>query len=481
MTLDRRAVLRAGVAASALGATGGIFAAPDAAADSTGEHVETLCLDGELLFDDPAREAASVDFGHIVHRLPRGVLKPGSTDDVVKVVRWAGEAGWKVTAQGESHSVYGRSQADGGIVIDMTSRKTIHGVRSDRIVVDPGIKWSEVLKATLPKGLTPPVLTDYLELSVGGTLTVGGVGGSSWRDGMQSDNVLELQMVTGNGQKYTCSPTRNRELFNAVRAGLGQVGMITRATLKLVPAPASGRRCTLTYPSLAGLLADQRLLLADGRFDYLQGAILPTPSGWKYTLDAAKLFSGAEPDDRALLDGLSDDRSQAQLTTLTYFNFLNRLAGLEALLRSNGQWFYPHPWLTTFVGDSRVEPTVTAELAALTPADLGTFGRVGVAPVRRAAMTSPLLRLPDEAVSFGFFLVRFPTTDDAALAQAMVRGNRAVYERVRAAGGTLYPVSAFPMSGEDWRAHFGAAWSQFRSTKLRYDPQNVLTPGYELF
>lgn len=443
--------------------------------------MDTLSLDGELLFDDAARTAASVDFGHLVRRSPRAVLKPGSAGDVAKVIRWAGEQGWKVAAQGERHSVFGRSQVDDGVVIDMSDRRIIHSVQSDRIVVDAGVKWSEVVKATLPHGLTPPVLTDYLELSVGGTLTVGGVGGASWREGPQSDNVLELRVVTGSGQEYTCSPTEHRELFDAVRGGLGQAGVITSATLRLVPAPASARRCTLTYPSLAGLLADQRLLLADERFDYLQGAILPTPSGWRYTLDVAKLFTGAEPSDSELLAGLSHDRSLAELSTLSYFDYLNRLAPLEALLRSNGQWFHPHPWLTTTVGDSKVEALVTAELAALTQADLGTFGRVGVAPLRHSAFTSPLARLPEEPIVFGFFLLRFPTTDDPAAAQAMVAGNRAVYERVRAAGGTLYPVSAFPMSRADWQAHFGDAWPRLQAAKRRYDPDNVLTPGYELF
>ena len=43
--------------------------------------------------------------------------------------------------------------------------------------------------------------------------------------------------------------------------------------------------------------------------------------------------------------------------------------------------------------------------------------------------------------------------------------NRAIYERVRDAGGTLYPVSAFPMSRDDWRRHFGAAFDQLSDAK----------------
>lgn len=79
-------------------------------------------------------------------------------------------------------------------------------------------------------------------------------------------------------------------------------------------------------------------------------------------------------------------------------------------MRSNGQWFYPHPWLTTFVGDSRIESVVGDELARLTPADLGTFGQVALSAFRTQAVTSPLLQLPADNLSYTFNLVRFPTS-----------------------------------------------------------------------
>ena len=198
------------------------------------------------------------------------------------MIRWAGDRRRKIAPQGQRHSVYGRAQARDGFVIDMTQMRAIHEVENDRVVVGAGAKWSEVLAATLPRGLTLPVLTDYLELSVGGTLVVGGIGGTTSRYGMQSDNVLELDVVTGRGQKITCSPLSNADLFETVRAGLGQVGVITRATLKLIPAPEKARRYVLIYPDLRTLLADERLLAAENRFDAVQGSIVPAPTGWTF-------------------------------------------------------------------------------------------------------------------------------------------------------------------------------------------------------
>lgn len=478
--LKRRDVLML-IGTTAAGVTAGLAATADASAAPTGK-LSPPRLDGELRFDEEARVAAADDFGHIVRRVPAGVLLPGSERDVATTIRRAGRLGLKVAPQGQSHSVYGRAQARAGIVIDMTPLRTVHQVQNDRVLVDAGAKWSEVLAATLPRGLTPPVLADYLELSVGGTLVVGGIGGTTSRYGMQSDNVLALDVVTGKGEKVTCSPDNNAELFDAVRAGLGQIAVITRATLKLIPAPQHVRRYLLTYSDLRMLLTDERLLAADRRFDAVQGAVLLTPAGLRYRLDAVAQFSGDNPpDDALLLAGLSDDRSAAELSTLPYFDYLNRLAALEQRLRANGQWFFPHPWLTTFVGDSQVESVVNNELARLTPADLGTFGQVVLSAFRRQAITSPLLRLPEDDLCYAFNLVRIPTTNNAAEANQLVQANRSIYERVRAGGGKLYPVSAFPMTRHDWRRHFGSEWGRLRDAKRNFDPRHILTPGYEIF
>ena len=326
------------------------------------------------------------------------------------------------------------------------------------------------------------MLPDYLDPSVGGTLVVGGIGSRTWRSGVVADNLLELRVVTGRGQRIGCSTARNPRLFDAVRAGLGQVAVITGATLPLVPAPRMVRRFLLFYPDLATMLADQRLLAREPRFEVVQGAVLAAPAGgWTFRLEVVKELSGSPPDDGELLAGLADDRPMAQPGTLPYLDYLDRLAALEQALRANGQWWFPHPWLTTFVGDAAVEPVVTGELAELDPADLGPLGQVALSPVLRASVGSPLLRLPPDPLCYAFNLIRLPPTDDPVAARRLVAANRVVYERVRDAGGTLYPVSAFPMSPADWRGHFGAAFGLLSEAKDEHDPGRVLTPGYEVF
>jgi cytokinin dehydrogenase len=314
--MTRRTVLGGGLGCAA--AIAGM--ADDAQAAAMTQRCPTLPVTGEFNCGAETLRETAVDFGHIVHKQSKAVFKPGSVADIAALTRWANSNGLKIAARGQGHSTYGRAMTDGGIVVDMSAINTVHRIEQDRVVVDAGATWQTVVDAGLSRGLTPPVLTNYLGLSVGGTLAVGGIGGATSRHGMQTDNVLELDVVTGDGQQLTCSASQNTDLFNAVRGGLGQCAIITRATLRLVKAPERVLRFQLFYPDLHSLTDDQRRVLADGRFDQLQGAFLPHGSGgWRYQLEGAVYYDGGRvPDERSVIAGLSDERAAAVVSDLSY-------------------------------------------------------------------------------------------------------------------------------------------------------------------
>jgi cytokinin dehydrogenase len=60
-----------------------------------------------------------------------------------------------------------------------------------------GELWINVLHETLKRGLAPRSWTDYLHLTVGGTLSNAGVSGQAFRHGPQISNVNQLEIVTG--------------------------------------------------------------------------------------------------------------------------------------------------------------------------------------------------------------------------------------------------------------------------------------------
>jgi cytokinin dehydrogenase len=438
-------------------------------------------LDGELVVDAATLAEAADDFGHIIQRTPVAVLRPGSVHDIRTIVRFASHHDIKVAMRGQGHSTFGQAQAEAGVVIDARTLHTIHRIEAHTAVVDAGVRWVDLLAATLAQGRTPPVLTDFLELSVGGVLQVGGIGGHAHRAGFAVDNVRALQVVTGEGDLLTCSPTQEADLFHAVLGGLGQFGLIVQAHIRLIPASTQARVFQLFYTDLDQYVADQNVVVMDERFSYLEGQVVPAPSGgWMFMLEAASYYTPTEePDNTALLGGLRPDAGTT-IQEFTYFDWQNRLEPVVTALRQSGAWFFPHPWFNVFLPGSTVVSYVRDVLTHLTVDDTGN-GPILCYPFRRSKPRRRFVQTPDEEICYLLSILRTAPPDDRTVVDAQVAANRALFEQARALGGTHYPIGSIPLTPADWRQHFGADWPRFQHQKARYDPRQVLTPGQGIF
>jgi FAD/FMN-containing dehydrogenase len=410
------------------------------------------------------------------------VLKPGSVGDVVEMVRFARRNSIKVAARGQGHSTQGQAQVEAGVVVDMSTLGAISEVNAADALVEGGARWLDLLGQTVPQGLTPPTLVDFLELSIGGTLSLGGIGSQAFRYGPQADNVLELRVVTGEGELVSCSPTLNRSLFDAARSGLGQFGLIVGARVRLIPAPPSVRLYESFYTDLQAFLSDLERLIDDGRFDTVQGfAVADGSGGWLYQLETTKYFApGGEPSDAALLAGLAFTPGTQTAQDMPYFDYLNRLAPLVAFLRQIGAWFVPHPWLNLFVPAAQARTFIGETLGNLSADDVGQ-GPILIYPFNRALFNAPFFRVPDARHFFVFSLLRNALPPTPERAAGLVAANRVLFERATELGGKRYPFDSVPMSKHDWQKHYQPAWGQFVSAKRAYDPEGILTPGQGIF
>jgi cytokinin dehydrogenase len=449
------------------------------AADTTDGFDPLPPLTGVLVVNTTG--AGGDDFGHVVSAPPSAVLRPGSARDVAATVRFAREHKLRVAPRGTAHTVFGQSQVPGGVLIDMTTLGRVRTVAAEVADVDAGALWSDVLHASLVLGRTPPVLTDQLDMSVGGTLSVGGVSGTSWRYGAQADNVESIDVVTGGGELVTCSESQEPELFEAVLAGQGQCGIIVAARLRLVQAQSRARVCDLIYPDLASLTADLRFLMDDGRFDYVVGVFLPAPHGWVPMLEAVSFYSPpAEPDVDAMVAGLRCIPGARQVFDQTYFDYSNRVVLQVGDVGAVGLLSAPHPWIDVFTPGTAVDAFLTGVLATLTPADLGRSFPVLLYPFKRSQLRRPMLRVPDEDEFFLFNILR-AATPGATDPSRMLEDNRRLFEENRDLGGRNYPIGAVNLSAQDWERHFEPYWERLQAAKQRFDPDNVLTPGPGIF
>lgn len=397
---------------------------------------EPAGFDGAWLTDPEALAAAADDFGHVVHRPPYVVARPGSVEDVVAVCRYAAETGMPVVARGCGHNTSGAGQTTGGIVVDMSGLNRVGAPSGDRISVEAGARWSAVLDAALTYGRTPPTLTDYLETTVGGTLSAGGIGGAAHLHGPQVDNVAELEVVTIDGDRVICSPDQQHEVFDAALAGGGYDGFIVRASLALVRAPVHVRFHQLFYDDLDLFVRDQLTLEGDSRWFHLEGqALAPDGAKWRYMIEAA-----FDVNLSADVDRLGFDRASSEIAEITYRDLAHRMDPGVPQLIATGDWYRPHPWFSAFVPASRIRQFLAGIMPALRPADIGPLP-VLIYPLRRGDRPAPGLATPSEETFFNVSVLR--TCDVGATAVA-IDDNEGLLRIARQHGGTWYPVGVLP-------------------------------------
>jgi cytokinin dehydrogenase len=401
------------------------------------------------------------------------VLRPGSVADIIQMVGFARAHRFTITPRGQGHSAYGQSQAAGGIIADMTALDTPPQLADGEITVGAGMTWRQVLRHTLRSG-RPPVLTSYLGLSVGGTLSIGGLDGGSYAHGAQVDNLRRLEVVTGTGDLVTCSPDQHSDLLGAVLAGLGQCGIIVNATIPLVPADRCVREYQLFYRDLPGMLADACMMTAEARFDRVILFVLPAPGGGQvFSASAARFFTPpAFPSDQEALVGLSNITDQTATKDWPFFEFADRVRPPETPF---------NPWLDVILPADATAPFINVVASALRQGrpDSGDAPVIVLAALTSAALTQSLFQAPAEGNLFIISIQHSTNSQDAA-ARATKR-NRDFQQLASDMGGAFYPYSALPATSADWRRHFRSNWPAFFAAKQQYDPDRVLTPGPQIF
>lgn len=195
----------------------------------TPSSLQTLSLDGHLSFEE--NHHAARDFGNRYKFLPLAVLHPKSVSDIATTIKHVWQMGpgseLTVAARGHGHSLQGQAQAHQGVVINMESfsrqesQMQVHTGRNPYVDVYGGELWINILHETLKYGLAPKSWTDYLHLTVGGTLSNAGISGQAFRHGPQISNVHQLEVVTGLFNKNSKRTTEKNEKKNTRKTNVG--------------------------------------------------------------------------------------------------------------------------------------------------------------------------------------------------------------------------------------------------------------------
>ena len=229
-------------------------------------------LPGEIFLQPATLEKYSGDKWFATHQ-PDAVALPRSAKSVSKILRFAQEHKIPVTPRGAGHGyVGGCVPMHGGIALSTERMGKILEINAKDFVavVQPAVNTAEFQAAVEKQKLFyPPDPASRANNSLGGNIATNAGGPRCLKYGVTRDYVLGLQVVLTNGDivKLGGRTHKNKTGFDLHRLFVGSeglLGVITEATLKLIPLPPFRANLAVGFDSMNSAVRALQSIFAAG-------------------------------------------------------------------------------------------------------------------------------------------------------------------------------------------------------------------------
>ncbi|HEX9918831.1 MAG TPA: FAD-linked oxidase C-terminal domain-containing protein [Pyrinomonadaceae bacterium] len=191
---------------------------------------------------------------------PEAVLLPRTTAEVAAILKLANERRFPVTARGGGVGYTGGAvPVEGGIVIGTDRMNRIREINADDlyVVTEPGVTTYALQQAVEAEGVFyPPDPASYKTSFIGGNIAENAGGIRSAKYGVTKHYVIGLEVVTPLGDVIRTGGLTSKNVVGFDLTGLicgseGMLGIITEATLRLLPLPETTRTVRATFRTMS--------------------------------------------------------------------------------------------------------------------------------------------------------------------------------------------------------------------------------------
>jgi glycolate oxidase len=195
---------------------------------------------------------------------PEAVVLPRNAEEVSAILRLANERRFPVTARGGGVGYTGGAvPVEGGVVVGTDRMNRIREVNVENLyaVTEPGVTTFALQQAVEEVGLFyPPDPASYKNSYIGGNIAENAGGIRSAKYGVTKHYVLGLEVVLPTGEIIRTGGRVSKNVVGFDLTGLvcgseGMLGIITEATLKLLPLPEATRTVRATFKTMAAACA----------------------------------------------------------------------------------------------------------------------------------------------------------------------------------------------------------------------------------
>ena len=186
--------------------------------------------------------------------LPSAVVLPDSADEVSHIVRACFEERIPWVARGSGTGLSGGAvPVEEGVVIALTRMRRIVEVDlpNQRVVAEPGVTNAEITRAVGPTHIYPPDPSSQVVCSIGGNVAENSGGVHCFKYGFTTNYVTGLEVVLSDGEMVTLGGKEldlpGYDLVGAFVGSEGTLGVATKITVRVVPAPEAKRTLVAYY------------------------------------------------------------------------------------------------------------------------------------------------------------------------------------------------------------------------------------------